>query len=172
MMLKNLLIYRSAVIDICGTAALVWAWQLGFVGMVIEGDQSYICLLTFAVFLFAKACAWRETIKVSRGLNRLKSTRLQALMNSDKAMAKIDYLFDFPAMLQTLGLLGTVVGLLIGLHDIKGMSGDTEATIWQLMGGLSTAFFTTAVGIILAEWVKLQIRPVNTSLVSLIEDNR
>lgn len=171
-MLKNLLIYRSAIIDLCGAAGLVWAWQLGFIDMVLEGDRSYICLLTFAVFLFAKACAWRETFKVSRGLNRLKLTNVHAPMNSDKAMAKIDYLFDFPAMLQTLGLLGTVVGLLIGLHDIKGMSGDTEATIWQLMGGLSTAFFTTAVGIILAEWVKLQIRPVNTSLVSLIEDNR
>lgn len=172
-MLKNLLIYRSAVVDICGGAALVGAWQLGFIEMVLEGDKSYVCLLTFAVFLFAKACAWRETIKVSQGLNRLKSAPLSKRpLNPDKAMAKIDYLFDFPTMLERLGLLGTVVGLLIGLHDVQGMSGDTEATIWQLMGGLSTAFFTTAVGIILAEWVRLQIRPVNTSLVSLIEDNR
>lgn len=170
-MLKNLLIYRAAIIDICGIAALTWAWQSGFVDMVLEGDRSYICLLTFAVFLFAKVCVWRETIKVSRGLNRLKSGTYSP-MSADKAMAKIDYLFDFPAMLQTLGLLGTVVGLLIGLHDIKGMSGDVEATIWQLLSGLSTAFFTTAVGIILAEWVKVHIRPINTSLVCLIEDNR
>lgn len=169
MTLRSLLLYRIAIIDICGAAALVWAWQIGLVKMVVDGDASYICVATFAVFLFAKFACWREAFRVSRALNRLK-TGEKSPANAEKAHAKLDYLFDFPVTLQTLGLLGTVVGLLIGLHGIEGK--DTEATIWQLMGGLSTAFFTTAVGIILAEWVKLVIRPINTALVCVLEDSK
>lgn len=169
--MHNHLIYRLVIVNTCCTAALVYGWQLGLVGMVIKGDQSYICVFTFAVFLLALAATWREAIKVSTRLNDNKKYG-KLPVSADKAMAKIDYLFDFPVTLQTLGLLGTVVGLLMGLHDISGSTDDLEGIIWQLLGGLSTAFYTTAVGIILAEWIKLNIRPINTALVCLVEDSK
>jgi hypothetical protein len=170
-LMHNHLIYRLVIVDTCCTAALVFGWNRGLVDMVIAGDQSYICVFTFAVFLLAKAAVYREAVKVSRRLNARKTGEVYSL-NADKAMAKVDYLFDFPVTLQTLGLLGTVVGLLMGLHGISGNTDDLEAIIWQLLGGLSTAFYTTAVGIILAEWIKLNIRPINTALVCLVEDSK
>lgn len=169
--MRNLLVYRLVITNVCCTAALVYGWQLGIVDIVIKGDQSRICILIFAVFLAALAAAWIEALKVSRRLNESKAGTLGPV-NADKTMAKIDYLFDFPTTLQTLGLFGTVVGILMGMHGIKVNAADIEGTVWQLLGGLSTAFLTTAVGIVLAEWVKLNIRPINTAVVCLIEDSK
>jgi len=169
--MRNLLVYRLVVVNVCCTAALVYGWHLGLVDMVFKGDQSHICIFIFAVFIAAIVSALIEALKVSRRLNQNKAGTLGDF-NADKAMAKVDYLFDFPVTLQTLGLLGTVVGLLMGLHNMSANAEDLEGMIWKLLGGLSTAFYTTAVGIVLAEWVKLNIRPINTALVCLVEDSK
>lgn len=169
--MHNHLLYRMVIVDTLCTAVLIYGWQLGLADIVIKGDQSGICLIIVAVFLAAKVAAWKEAIKVSTRLNDNKKYG-KLPFNGDKALAKIDYLFDFPTTLQTLGLFGTVVGILMGMHGIEVNAADIEGTVWQLLGGLATAFLTTAVGIVLAEWVKLNIRPINTALVCLIEDSK
>lgn len=169
--MHNHLIYRLVIVNTCGTVAAAYAWQMGIVDLVVKGDQSRICILIAAVFLVALVLSWLEALKVSRRLNQSKAGTLGPF-NGEKAMAKIDYLFDFPTSLERLGLFGTVVGILMGMHDIKVNAADIEGTVWQLLGGLATAFLTTAVGLVLAEWVRFNIRPINTALVCLIEDSK
>ena len=167
-MLRHHLLFRLSIINILGAAGLIWAWNQGFVTMVYEADSSRICIAIAGLFLFAMFSVWREAFKISRLLDRVKAGDKLSL-NAEKMMAKADHIFDFPDYLKGLGLFGTVVGLLMGLHGID-QSSDIEGIIWQLLGGLSVAFFTTAVGWIFGTWIEFNARILNTAAVSLLED--
>lgn len=168
MKLRAHLLYRLLILNAFGGAGLAWAWSEGFVQMVYKADASRICIAIAAVFCFAMFAVWREAFKISRLLDRHKSGEALSL-NAEKMMAKADHIFDFPDYLKGLGLFGTVVGLIMGLHGIDQTTG-TEAIIWQLLEGLSVAFFTTAVGWVFGTWIEFNARLINTATVSLLED--
>lgn len=167
-MLRYHLLLRLLILNAFGAAGLAWAWSEGFIQMVYEADASRICIAIALLFLVAMFAVWREAFKISRLLDRLKSGERLSL-NAEKMQAKADHIFDFPDYLKGLGLFGTVVGLLMGLHGIN-PSGDVEAIIWQLMTGLSVAFLTTACGWVFGTFVEFNARILSTATVSLLED--
>ena len=55
---------------------------------------------------------------------------------------------DFKSILVSTGILGTFIGIFIGLWNFD--SGDIENSVPQLLGGLKTAFITSILGMLLA----------------------
>ncbi len=53
-----------------------------------------------------------------------------------------------PAVMVTIGILGTFVGIQFGLWNFD--ASDVQSSIPDLLGGLTTAFFTSIVGMLAA----------------------
>ena len=82
-----------------------------------------------------------------------------------------------PGVFTAVGLLGTFVGIAIGLADIpQGVSGgspsaeDLRQSIDTLIGGMSTAFSTSIVGITASIWWIFEFRHVRRKLESSLSD--
>ncbi len=82
-----------------------------------------------------------------------------------------------PGVFTAVGLLGTFVGIAIGLADIpQGVSGgspsaeDLRQSIDTLIGGMSTAFSTSIVGITASIWWIFEFRHVRKKLESSLSD--
>lgn len=59
-----------------------------------------------------------------------------------------------PALVTTIGILGTFVGITIGLYDFNVQ--DVQNSIPELLGGLKVAFYTSIAGIVLAILIKIK----------------
>jgi len=73
-MLKNLLLYRLAILNLGGFAFAVWAGLLGYVEAVYAADESRITLAITALFAVGLASAWVRARKISRLLNLSRRT--------------------------------------------------------------------------------------------------
>lgn len=80
-----------------------------------------------------------------------------------------------PGVFTAIGLLGTFVGIAIGLADILPQQASAAATeelmqgIRTLMGGMSTAFLTSIVGITFSVWWQFEYRGAEHGLESALE---
>jgi hypothetical protein len=74
-MLKNLLLFRLAILNLAGFAVAAWAWQLGYIEAVYAGDESRITLVITTLFAGGLASAWVRAQKVSRLLDLSKENR-------------------------------------------------------------------------------------------------
>jgi len=69
-----------------------------------------------------------------------------------------------PALLTALGVIGTFLGISLGLLDFTGLGEDSNATINSVMGliaGMKTAFFTSLVGLTCAAFAMLGLAVAN-----------
>ncbi len=122
--------YRFVVLNIAWFAAFGAAWRQGWIDLVLDGDQTRLSVVIFAVFLVGV---------IAIGAHRRHLARY------------IEH------KLVMLGLIGTVIGFIIALRGIDpGASGDLDAVagmVTQLIRGLGVAMFTTLVGSIGSVWL-------------------
>jgi hypothetical protein len=174
-MLKNLLLYRLAILNLSGFAFAGWAWQLGYVEAVYAGDESRITLIITALFAVGLASAWVRARKISRLLNLSKENRALVVLGA-KLLEKAAHLDDIVNWLVTLGLLGTVIGFAMALSGVDSASLASPAGVQkvagQLMAGMRIAINTTIVGAVFGLWLDVNRRVVRTATVSLAEDTR
>lgn len=173
-MLSNLLLYRLAILNLCGFAVVVWAWQQGYVEAVFD-EETRITLIIAGLFIVGLGSAWVRAIKVSRLMNQVK--RGDALtVEGPKLLEKGAHLDDIVNWLVTLGLLGTVIGFAIALSGIDAASlasaSGVQKVSGQLMAGMRVAIMTTIVGAICGLWLDINRRMIRTATVSLVEDAR
>ena len=174
-MLKNLLLYRLAILNLAGFAFAAWAWQLGYVEAVYAGDESRITLMITALFVVGLASAWVRARKIARLLNLSKENRA-LVVRGTKLLEKAAHLDDIVNWLVTLGLLGTVIGFAMALSGVDSASLASPAGVQkvagQLMAGMRIAINTTIVGAVFGLWLDVNRRMVRTATVSLAEDTR
>lgn len=168
--MSNLLAYRLLIVNVCGAAALFFAWQRGFVGMMYEADSSYICYAISALFAVGMVSVFQRASKVTRALNAIKAGSREPV-NAIKFMAKGDHIADIAQWLAVLGLTGTIVGFIQALNGIN-VNGNPEAIIAQLIAGMAVAFYTTLAGGVTGMWLELNNRILKTASVSMLEDAR
>ena len=180
-MLKNLLIYRLIIFNVCGAAFLIWAWQRGYITTLFDGDTSRICYLIAALWAVGLYSTAIRAATVSGQINRLKAARARSSMSAlsvsaPKLLEKAAHLDDIPNSLVTLGLIGTVVGSAMALNGIDSSLLTTAAGVQKIAGqfinGASVAIYTTIVGAILGLWTEVNRRMLKTATIALIEDAR
>lgn len=168
--MHNLLVYRLLIVNVCGAAALAYAYQRGYVGTMYAADSSYICYAITVLFAVGLISVFLRASKVTRALNAIKSGRREPV-NAIKFMAKGDFIADIAQWLAVLGLTGTIVGFIQALNGIN-VNGDPEAIIAQLISGMAVAFYTTLAGGVTGMWLELCNRILRTASVSMLEDAR
>ena len=120
---------RLLILNTCWLAALLAATILGYTSFVFNGDGSYVSYLIAAILAVSAALATRRS----------------------------DHLLSAAWLCETLGFVGTLVGITIGLAGVDvGALQSTQGVIAagnSLFGGMATAFCSTIAGAIAMLWL-------------------
>ena len=112
-------------------------------GTIYEADKSYISSVIFIVFLFFSAFNFFLALSMGKPEN---------LVDAGKRLSISDW---FSRKFTTMGLLGTIVGIIFLLSNSLG-GDDTSVIIAQLWTGLGTALYTTGCGVVANFFLSLQ----------------
>jgi hypothetical protein len=167
---KNHLIYRFVLFNVAFIAIAAALAVEGWVTWVFANDASYISYAITALFVVGWGWSAKEILVASSDLNHsaIHGPRPAALADADKDLGKIAWLSDIREELVNFGLLGTLVGFVIAL---SGIDQDTVTTadgaqnaVTALLSGMGTAIGTTIIGMVLASWLGVNLRILNTAL--------
>lgn len=190
-----LLVFRFALVNIIGFSLLGAAYAQGLVSKVLLGDQTYLVVVIFGVFLAGFVICAGKIWETSRQLNEVKSfdplvpsraaTYLAQLRGCDgdtrgilavalrlKMSHRVAIVRQIASSLVILGLIGTVIGFIIALSGVRpDQAADVKAIapmISALIAGMSTALYTTLVGAVLNIWLTVNYNILSGGMVKLI----
>lgn len=168
-------------------ASLGVATILGYTRDVFLADKSFISYLIAAVFVIGWGYSLQRAIWANNLAKNLAPMReryakwllweksagdaREALASRlSMAMSTIDYI---PVVLVSLGLVGTVLGFMIGMSEIKPeMIGNIESagtTLTTMLRGLAIGFITTLVGVSGAIWIQFQKHLLSIEIAKVYE---
>lgn len=126
---------------VCLSGALAaWSWQAGHIATILALDATYISLLILACYVAATATVgWR--------------------LHTGKPLHHDWLQFCAERMVQ-LGLIGTIAGMILTMAVFANGSFDPSQGYDQIATGSATALYTTIVGVLCSEFLKLQIMVV------------
>ena len=138
---------------------LVLALFNGWISMIYDNDASKISVFIALIFAFITVrcgqASWYASMFSSPGPKPGKEVVLR------KAAATEESGWFMSGVCMTLGMIGTIVGLIIvftsGFEDIN--PGSTESirkTLTALGSGISTALYTTLMGVVASVGIRLQ----------------
>lgn len=161
--MPNLLVSRLTIFNFLAMCGMIYMWQLGFIQDAIDNDPTYLVEGTFVIYLLSLASTYYRAFEVSRLWNKIKNFNTVKL-NPTSFLVKQGHLDDAPAIIASMGLLGTLIGVVYG---IKGLTlDDTKA----IMDGIQTAGWTTMTSIVLFVLAMINKRMLFTSSVLLLEE--
>ena len=127
-------------------AASYISWSTGLVDIIVKNDMSRLSIVMtvlYGAFCYLSGCLSYQIDKHGHGkVNYKRSLRILNFL-SDKFF--------------TLGLLGTIVGFCFMMYGTLNTGIDVNQIIAQLKVGVSTALYTTLVGMIYSLIGQLQI---------------
>lgn len=120
---------RFIILNTCWLAALVAATLMGYTQFVFNGDGSYVSYVIAAILAASLICATRTG----------------------------RHLTQAAWLCETLGFVGTLVGITIGLYGVDvGMLSTSDGVIAagnSLFSGMATAFCSTITGALAMLWL-------------------
>ena len=181
-MLKNLLLYRLAVVNTTLAALFGYLGYKGYLAMALAGDPTGITIAVAALFLVVTASMLKRAWKTAEGMNWLKTATPVQLRVAPtgkpwtKRMAKIKHVKDASTWLAGLGLIGTMVGFVMALNglDVGSLTelSGVQAMIPQMMTGMKVALFTSLAGLGFGMWNEVNYRMLATATECLNEDEK
>ena len=168
---------RFALANVFGFALLVAAWALGYVDMVVRGDDSRISYAIALVFVGGWLFTCRAAVLISRDLNRVRRSNrafsLEPIENlKDRLSGRVGGVRYIANTLVLLGLIGTVAGFIVALSGVKpDEAGDASAIgpmVATLIHGMSIALYTTLVGSVFALWLMVLHRMLHSAASKLL----
>ena len=183
--LRYLLLMRFALVNMAGLALLGAVTMQGWVGVILDVDDTHICKLLAVLFAVGLAWAARRALMLSNELNALDrggwqgATRVAAFMRGIRgrggetrtALAtalrlklahRIAPVRQMAGSLVLVGLIGNVIGFIIALSGVDRAAVSDAAQIGPmvatLLRGMSMALFKTLLGSVLNVWLMVNYR--------------
>lgn len=129
--------------------ASIFCYYLGFFKEIFIKDTSYLCNVIYILFLVGTVwCGW-NTWQVSNKKNF-------------KIENNLEIGWFISELCLTIGMIGTVIGFIIMFSGeyLSNINPDNAQSIMSLIGsvanGMSTALYTTLVGLICSSLLKIQ----------------
>jgi len=131
--------------------AVFFAEQRDAVSMMIENDLSYISILIMGLYVIVsghigRLCYLSDKINDNKKDDAIKWLKSRA----DVGWFAAEHFFS-------LGLLGTIVGLIFATQGSLDSSLPTNEIVAGLKEGLNTAFYTTVCGIVFSLPLQVQL---------------
>lgn len=178
--IASTLLFRWIVVN----AFLVAAFVVAFYHNVLDRflvDQTYITHIIIGVFILTLAMMLKTVIQLHRGWTGLDERHLEyqeAVLNGrdvEKRELLTETLTGFVDgyklmgnIFVSMGLLGTVVGILLAFEQIDPSliadPGTAQELIVILLAGLVTAFNTTLAGLVATIWNTINLYLIRTEL--------
>ena len=134
--------------------AIFFAEQRSLISTMIEGDLSYISILIMSLYVCMSAFVGRLCYlsdKMSKKNSKVKAKEKEYLLKrSDVGWFAAEHFFS-------LGLLGTIIGLILATEGSLDSSVPTSQIVAGLKEGLNTAFYTTVCGIVFSLPLQVQL---------------
>ena len=134
--------------------AIFFAEQKGLISTVVEADLSHISILIMFLYvcisgLVGRLCYLSD--RLSKDNAAKKKKELEYLTKrSDVGWFAAEHFFS-------LGLLGTIIGLILATEGSLDSSVPTAQIVAGLKQGLNTAFYTTVCGIVFSLPLQVQL---------------
>ncbi len=131
--------------------AIFFAEQKDAISTIIENDLSKISVLIMVLYLFVAGYIGRLSY-LSDKINKNKSKEAKQYLTkrADIGWFAAEHFFS-------LGLLGTIVGLIFATQGSLDSSLPTSEVVAGLKEGLNTAFYTTVCGIMFSLPLQVQL---------------
>lgn len=178
------------VVNISGLALLWLAHLRGWITLIIERDSSNISLIIVGMFALGLALCFSR-IRTLNGAfdditndagSKVSEYRRMAAVSASNATEllkivlgrKLMWINAILVVLPTLGLLGTVVGITMGLEaSVVANAGSiaevVEELFFQVIAGLGVAFYTTIVGMVFMLWLFINAKMLEIESMRLME---
>tara|TARA_R100000808_G_C2136437_1_gene144725 strand:- start:448 stop:933 length:486 start_codon:yes stop_codon:yes gene_type:complete len=131
--------------------AVFFAEQKGAISTMIKNDLSYISILIMFLYLCVASYIGRLCYLADK-MNQNREN------DAKEYLTKRSYLGWFSAEhFFSLGLLGTIIGLIISTEGSLDSSLPTSQIVAGLKEGLNTAFYTTVCGIVFSLPLQIQL---------------
>ena len=134
--------------------AIFFAEQKKLLSTMIEGDLSHISVLIMSLYVFMSAFVGRLSYlsdKISKDNKDKRAKEKDYLVKrSDVGWFAAEHFFS-------LGLLGTIIGLILATQGSLDSSTPTSEIVAGLKKGLNTAFYTTVCGIVFSLPLQVQL---------------
>jgi hypothetical protein len=190
-----LLLLRFALLNLTGMGLGAAVWAQGWLDELIRTDTTHLSALIALVFLAGLGRCGQRVLAVSRALNEIEDRAFGPASDAGAFLARAE---GRPAAaratlaaglrlelagrilgvrhvansLVMLGLIGTVVGFIMALGGVDpGSAGEVSAIgpmVSALVGGMSTALYTTLVGAVLNVWLMLDYRLLEAGTMRLL----
>ena len=141
--------------------AIFFAEQKKAISTIIKNDLSYISIFIMGLYLFisgyiGKLCYLSD--KMSKKSSELRAKEKKFLeARSNIGWFSAEHFFS-------LGLLGTIIGLIISTHGSLDSSMPLSQIVAGLKKGLNTAFYTTVCGIVFSLPLQIQLMVLKLKL--------
>jgi hypothetical protein len=134
--------------------ALFFAEQKGAISTIVKNDLSHISILIMVLYVCVSAFVGRLCYlsdKMSKDSKSKKEKEIDYLTKrADVGWFAAEHFFS-------LGLLGTIVGLILATEGSLDSSMPTGQIVAGLKEGLNTAFYTTVCGIVFSLPLQVQL---------------
>ena len=131
--------------------AVFFAEQRDAVSMMIENDLSYISILIMGLYVIVSGHIGRLCYLYDKINDNKKDDAIKWLKSrADVGWFAAEHFFS-------LGLLGTIVGLIFATQGSLDSSLPTNEIVAGLKEGLNTAFYTTVCGIVFSLPLQVQL---------------
>lgn len=171
--MRNHLMFRLIIMNMCGVALLLWSMHHGFFQSVVSDPVSYTIV---GLFLIGMISVCQRAKRVTHLMNLVKQDRIPRYIEPEKFLQKMEHLHSIPAWCAGLGFLGTLWGIKIAMASLgeSGISTAVEAqsSLPQLFVGMNFAVNTTLTALVAAIWLEINTQTLRTAAVCMLDDLR
>lgn len=133
--------------------ALIFAGYLGFIKMLWQKDASYLSVTTLVIFIVTSLQCGRHIFGIDRTKEMTKTI-------FDGFRRKEENVWFISELCLNLGMLGTIIGfcmMLVGFETLDITNQQTvQALLSELGKSMATALYTTLVGLMCGQLLKMQ----------------
>ena len=153
--------------------------ERGLVGVLLSGDRSYLSLVIFAVwavmslrwlYLLRYVQQWRDQLAVPpAAMPAAQTDQIEAML-----ARWLNHGWLAADSVLKLGLLGTIIGFILMLSPIAGLSGydaaSLQAALTKMSGGMAVALYTTLAGLVANLLLRVQFQLLADAMQALLLD--
>jgi len=158
--MKHALFLRWWFIITLTVVAGAFAGVFGIFNDIWDKDATKLSFLIFAIFGFMSLWCGIKTFILSHTLHHLPSDKVYYSGQLEKVSSQEEIGWFSSDMCLNIGMIGTVIGfimMLVGFaHVDVGDIKSIQDLLGSMSGGMSTALYTTLVGLVASQLLKIQ----------------
>lgn len=160
--------HKLYILNFAGACFLVWAYWLGYIARVTEGDIAHMAEIMAGLFLLGLVSTFRMAFKVEAIRDKPNMTANGRLKSIRALIVRGEHLLVFSGSLFILSIIGNAIGIKAGFHGIDVQSlASSEGVLRlgaQVLSGASMTFGSTIIGASLSIWTTFNAMMLYTEM--------